>query len=116
MPEEYCEAESFEAEQLAVPGNVIIRAWGVHPTSGFIVRFSKRDATALPPEFDLLHTPPDEPVEDEEREFFKVTRFHASERVERVTVYDRRGAHHLWVGHNDDEEALPIKSADDSTL
>lgn len=86
-----CTGVTYSAEQ--VPGQVIIHAYGEHPTGGWTTRFEQLPIEIWPPQFRLVCTPPDGPVPDVISPFSVWTAFGAQDRVDEVTVHDGDGEH-----------------------
>lgn len=88
-------AATYRATQ--VPGEVIIFAEGIHPTSGYKVFFELSPIDIFPPEFILWHVKPSGIVLPVLTPFMEYTSFKAADKIDAVFVHDANGRHKVPV-------------------
>jgi hypothetical protein len=88
-------AGRYSAQQ--VPGLVIVRAEGMHPTSGYQVILEQTPPDVFPPEFALWHIKPTGTVLDVVTPFQVQRSFPASATVSAIRIHDASGVQDVKV-------------------
>ena len=101
MTKEMCKA-SYRAEQ--VPGQVVIRACGVHHRTGYKVSFERVGVTIFPPQFSFMHELPIETAPESRSPFSHQISFETDRRVDSVVIYDADGRHVVKVSQSSEKE------------
>jgi hypothetical protein len=85
----------YQAKQ--VGNTVVLRAEGVHFTTGWQVFFEQSPITIFPPEYSLWHVEPTGLVIQVLTPFSLLIEFESAESVDHVVVYDADGRHEVSV-------------------
>lgn len=86
---------TYRAEQQS--GVVVIRATGVHQTTGFDVSFERVGVTIFPPQYSFMHEAPAGASKRSPTPFDHKVSFETDKRVDSIVIYDARGRHEVKV-------------------
>jgi hypothetical protein len=77
------------------PARVYVTAQGIHPTTGYEVRFQRSPLDVYPPEFSLWHIKPTGPVLEVLTPFTSFISFELHGEIRNVIVHDAKGRHEV---------------------
>jgi hypothetical protein len=90
-----CKHAKYKAKQ--VGDQIVLVAFGTHPTSGYKAKFKKLPIRIYPPQFEFLEQKPTGITLQVLTPFAEITSFKASGKVKAVIVHDGNGKHTVKV-------------------